>query len=206
MDFLGKVLGGDDDKPQVTHGGSYPAGGGVPYAEDDDFQNAAHYAANHAPEDSSYFSSILGELGQRKHQVAQEDIDEEDAVSSHKAFFGSSPTPEATSSSMGSAAALQALKLFTSSSETHQPQSQSAFIGLAMSQASKLFDQQASAGNVAASVDKQSAVMKAGEMALKMYLKSQAGHGGGLAGAGTSSGSGSGSLGGLLSLASKYVQ
>ncbi|KAK0731533.1 hypothetical protein B0H67DRAFT_549282 [Lasiosphaeris hirsuta] len=205
MDFLGKVLDAVDDKPQVTHGGSYPAGGGIPYAEDDDLQNAAHHAANHAPEDSSFFSSILGEIGQRKHQVAQEDIDEEDAVSSHKQFFGASPTPEATSSSMGSAAALQALKLFTSgSSDTHQPQSQSAFIGLAMSQASKLFDQQASAGNVAASADKQSAVTKAGEMALKMYLKSQAGHGGGLPGA--SSGGGSGSLGGLLSLASKYVQ
>ena len=45
------------------------------------------------------------------------------------------------------------------------------------------------------SADKQSAVMKAGEMALKMYLKGQAGSGG-------SSGGG----GGLLSMASKFMQ
>ena len=70
-----------------------------------------------------------------------------------------------------------------------------------MSQAAKLFDQQASAGNVVGSggqgPDKQSAVMKAGEMALKMYMQSQAqrGH----AGPG-------GGLGPLLGMASKFLQ
>ena len=47
------------------------------------------------------------------------------------------------------------------------------------------------------SADKQSAVMKAGEMALKMYLKGQMG------GGGASGGSGGG---GLLSMASKFMQ
>jgi len=45
-----------------------------------------------------------------------------------------------------------------------------------MSQAAKLFDQQLSEGNVssgASGADKQSAVMKAGELALKMYIQSQ---------------------------------
>ena len=106
---------------------------------------------------------------------------------------------------MGSAAALQALKLFTSGSfSSSQSQSQSAFIGLAMSQASKLFDQQASAGKVSEGTDKQSVVMKAGEMALKMYLKSQ----------GTSQTSSShtqaqessSGLGGLLNIAGKYLK
>jgi len=76
-----------------------------------------------------------------------------------------------------------------------------------MSQASKLFDQQASQGKVAGSGDsKQSAVMKAGEMALKMYLKGQAsgnpaGQG---VGAGGQGGAGGG-VGGLLSMASKFM-
>ena len=47
------------------------------------------------------------------------------------------------------------------------------------------------------SADKQSAVMKAGEMALKLYLKGQ--------GSGGASAGGSGG-GGLLSIASKFMQ
>lgn len=38
----------------------------------------------------------------------------------------------------------------------------------------QLFDQKASQGKVSSDSSKESAVMKAGEMALKMYLKSQA--------------------------------
>lgn len=57
----------------------------------------------------------------------------------------------------------------------------------------KLFDQKASQGKVSSDSSKESAVMKAGEMALKMYLKSSGG------GASQSSGSG------LLGLASKFL-
>jgi hypothetical protein len=101
---------------------------------------------------------------------------------------------------------MQALKLFTSgeaSSTAHsqpQSQSQSAFVGLAMAQAAKLFDAQASQGNVAPGADKQSAVMKAGELALKMYLKSHgSGQGGGSAG-------GEQGVGGLLQFAGKFMK
>lgn len=102
---------------------------------------------------------------------------------------------------------MQALKLFVSSSDeggggggaAQQKQSQSAFVGLAMAQAAKLFDQQAAAGNVAAGEDKQSAVRKAGEMALKMYLKSRAGGGGSAEG-------GSSGLEAMLSMAGKFVR
>jgi hypothetical protein len=127
-----------------------------------------------------------------------------DAVQSHRKFFGlggSEPAAheqQASSSSLGSAAAMQALKLFTSgetgASSAQGSQSQSAFVGLAMAQAAKLFDAQASQGKVAPEADKQSVVMKAGEMALKMYLKS---HG--------SQAGGSGGAGGLLSMASKFM-
>ena len=96
---------------------------------------------------------------------------------------------------MGSAAAMQALKMFSSGQQSSGGgssggQSQSQFIALAMGEASKLFDQQASQGKVADDSSKDSAVMKAGEMALKMYMKSQGGGGG---------------SSGLMGLASKFM-
>jgi len=60
-------------------------------------------------------------------------------------------------------------------------------IGMAMSEASKLFDQQSGQGNVAGGTDKQSAINSAGKMAMQMYMKSQGG-----------------GAGGLMSLASKF--
>lgn len=98
---------------------------------------------------------------------------------------------------MGSAAAMQALKLFTggSSGNTQQGNSQNAFVGMAMAEASKLFDNQASQGNTSSDASKESTVQKAGEMALKMYMKSQMQGGGGSSGAS-----------GLLSMASKFLQ
>ena len=131
------------------------------------------------------------------------------AVRHHKEYYAADagPSPEtATTSGMGTAAAMQALKLFVKGDEDAPPaqqqppqnQSQSAFIGLAMSQAAKLFDQQASAGNVPSEsgADKQSAVMKAGEMALRMYLKSQ--------GSGGAAASGD-NLSGLMTMASRFM-
>ena len=93
---------------------------------------------------------------------------------------------------MGSAAAMQALKMFTGGGSGGQSggSSQNDFIGMAMGQASKLFDQQSSQGNVASGSNKQSAVQKAGEMALKMYMKNQGGSSG---------------ASGLMSLASKFL-
>jgi hypothetical protein len=48
--------------------------------------------------------------------------------------------------------------------------SQNAFIGMAMAQASKLFDQQSSQGNVSSGSSKESVVQQAGEMAFKVCL------------------------------------
>ncbi|KAH8883656.1 hypothetical protein GQ53DRAFT_771614 [Thozetella sp. PMI_491] len=177
----------------TTHGGSYPAGGGFSHDEDEDFRGAAEHASRHAGSsgDSDFFGSILNSVGHRKQQIAQEDIDEEEAVSHHKKFFGNDDEPdEATSGGMGSAAAVQALKLFTSGGGGKQ--SQSEFIGLAMSQASKLFDEQDSKGKVSSGSSKEGAVAQAAEVALKMYMKSQGG------------GSGGG-MGSLLGLAGKFL-
>lgn len=72
--------------------------------------------------------------------------------------------------------------------------SQSAFLGMAMSEASSLFDSQSSQGNVASGVNKQSAITSAAEQAFKMYMRSQGGGGGGGGGAG-----------GLMGLAGKFL-
>ena len=94
---------------------------------------------------------------------------------------------------MGSAAAMQALKMFTGGGggggSSQGGNSQNAFIGMAMGQASKLFDQQSSQGQVAPGADKQSAINSAAKMALSMYMKGQGG----------------GGSGGLMGLASKFM-
>ncbi|KAK4231233.1 hypothetical protein QBC38DRAFT_467224 [Podospora fimiseda] len=190
-------------------------------------KKAAKYAAvntSNESDDKHFFKSILTQLSDKKSSLEQEDIDEEDAITSHKSIFDPSiPTPSTTSSSLGSAAALQALKLFNASPNTPapaDPKAQNAFVGLAMAQAAKLFDQKASEGKVSEGADKNTAVLKAGELALKMYLKgnksggvtSGAGFGGlgaGLVGAylsgglgGDKEGGGGGSaLGGLVNVA-----
>ncbi|KAI8626634.1 hypothetical protein F5Y19DRAFT_488010 [Xylariaceae sp. FL1651] len=179
----------------ATHGGAYPAGG--PRA-DDDFRGAAEHASRHAGDsgDTDLFSNLLGSLGQKKQKLANEDLDEDEAVRTHKKYFqGEDDDNDADDRSMGSAAAMQALKMFSGgqSGNTHESSSQSAFIGLAMGEASKLFDQKASQGKVSSGSSKESAVMQAGEMALKMYMKSQ---GGGHQSSGAS---------GLLGLASKFM-
>jgi hypothetical protein len=96
---------------------------------------------------------------------------------------------------MGSAAAMQALKMFTGggSGNSAGGNSQNAFVGMAMGQASKLFDSQSAAGNVASGASKESAIQQAGEMALKMYMQSQGG------------GSGGGGMSGLMGMASKFL-
>jgi hypothetical protein len=111
----------------------------------DDYSSAAHTAAQHAGNsgDASLFSSALGMLS--GHQAQQGNIDEDEAMRHHQQFYGGADQPHpASSGSMGSAAAMQALKMFNhgGSSSGNGPQSQNDFIGLAMGQAAKLFGMQ----------------------------------------------------------------
>jgi hypothetical protein len=99
---------------------------------------------------------------------------------------------------------MQALKMFGGSSGGGGG-GQNKFIGLAMGQAAKLFDQQAAQGNVSQGANKQDAVASAAKMALQFYLKSEAGGGGMGGGMGGGGGSGGG-LGGLLNMASKFLK
>jgi hypothetical protein len=88
---------------------------------------------------------------------------------------------------------MQALKMFTggSSGGSSGGGGQNQFIGMAMAQASKLFDQQSASGNAHPDATKESAVQQAAQTALQMYMKSQMGGGGGASG--------------LMGLASKFL-
>jgi len=190
--FLSNITG------STSHKTGFPAGAGVSHGDDEDFNNAAQHASNHAGAsgDQGIFASVLGSIGSRKQEVAEGDLDEEEAVRSHKKFFGNEDdgASEATPHSMGTAAAMQAMKMFAGGQAGGKTQSQSQFIGLAMGEASKLFDQQASAGRVSSDAGtKSSAIQSAGEMAFKMYMKSQM------------SGSGGGGGFNMMSLASKLL-
>jgi hypothetical protein len=88
---------------------------------------------------------------------------------------------------------MQALKMFSGGQGggSSGGGSQNQFIGMAMAQASQLFDQQSAAGNTHPSATKESAVANAAQMALKMYMKSEMGGGGGASG--------------LMGMASKFL-
>lgn len=86
---------------------------------------------------------------------------------------------------------MQALKMFTGGQAggSGGGNMQNQFIGMAMSQAAQLFDQQSAQGNTHPNASKQDAVSSAAQTALKMYMKSEMG----------------GSGGGLMSFASKLL-
>ncbi|KAL7943099.1 hypothetical protein V8C42DRAFT_329687 [Trichoderma barbatum] len=157
-----------------AHGGNYPAGGDFSH-EDEELRTAHQQASQHAGSsgNSELFSNIINSIGQKKSHLANDDIDEQDAIRKHKETY-EQDADNLDSHSLGSAAALQALKKFTQG-ETGGNQSQGAFLGLALSEASKLFDAKAANGKVSSEASKESAIQQAGELALKMYLKSQGG-------------------------------
>jgi superfamily II DNA/RNA helicase len=171
---------------QASHGGSASFFGGN--NDDDEFRKAKEEAANRAGSSGSsdMFSSIISAIGQKKSQVANEDLDEEDAIKKHKKTYESDDEDD-DEDTLGAAAAMQALKMFNKG-ETGEKQSQGAFLGLAMSEASKLFDAKSAKGKVSSGASKESTIQKAGEMAMKMYFKSQGQ-----------------SQGGLMGLASKFM-
>ncbi|KAL5001682.1 hypothetical protein BDV10DRAFT_148614 [Aspergillus recurvatus] len=159
----------------------------------DDLNPALSHASAHASsEDSSLFSQALSFINQRKSEGVNVDIDEEQAVDAHRRYEQGG---NMDSKDFGAGAALQALKMFNSSSgqETGGGKDKNAFIGMAMAQAAKMWEEKAGKGE--ASGDKQSAINQAAEMAFKMYLKSQ-----------MSGSEGTGGPGGFMSLASKFLK
>ncbi|KAL2756583.1 hypothetical protein ACRALDRAFT_1062314 [Sodiomyces alcalophilus JCM 7366] len=184
-------------QPQALPGGNKATGGSypIPGGDDDDFRSAASEATRQAGShgDNDLFSSVLGALGQKKGQVEKEDIDEDDILSKYKKFAGgeAGPKEQADEKSLGAAAAMQALKLFNSGDTKGQKNTQGGFLGLAMAEASKLFDDNAKSGRVKQGTTKEGVIQQAGEIALKLFFKSQAKDAG---------------AGGLVNLASKFLK
>lgn len=115
--------------------------------------------------DNDLFSSALSFLKNRKDD--DDDVDEDQLQRSHQQLYQQGGGGNHDSGSLGGGAALQALKLFSGGGSNGQSGGQSQMIGLAMSEASKLFDQQSSQGNVASGTDKQSVINMAAKMAFK---------------------------------------
>ncbi|KAL6904569.1 hypothetical protein GGI43DRAFT_380983 [Trichoderma evansii] len=193
-EFLEEQLQGSGSSHQGGHlppgnnayGGNYPAGGDF-HHEDEELRTAHQQAQQYAGSsgNSDMFSNAINSISQNKSHLANSDIDEQEAIRRHQETY-SQESSNLSSNSLGSAAAMQALKKFTQG-ETGGNQSQGAFLGLAMSEASKLFDAKAANGQVSSDASKESVIQQAGEMAMKMYFKSQGNQ-----------------SGGLLSLASKF--
>ncbi|KAK7465368.1 Chitinase 2 [Stygiomarasmius scandens] len=158
----------------------------------------ADKASQHGSGGSDLFKSAMGFLNDNKFEH-EKPIDEEDVTSSHRAAYTEGKPQSLPASSLGSAAALEVLKKFTSGSSGSSGSSSSSktdLISMAMAEASKLFDKSggASSGN------KQDAVNGAAMTVMKLLVQSKFG------GAQTTGGSNSGGLSGLLSLASQFAK
>ncbi|KYG43462.1 hypothetical protein M433DRAFT_156736 [Acidomyces richmondensis BFW] len=185
----------DERRHGESYGQSTGTSYGGGYSGPGDLSDVVHHASQQAGDsgDSSMFQNAIGMIQGRHQQYQNEPIDEQDAIRQHAAYYnGGEGAGPATSNGMGSAAALQALKMFNQGGSSGGGNSQSQFISMAMAQAAKLFDQQSAQGNVADGHSKQDAISSAGEMAMKLFMKSEMGSGG----------SGGG---GLMNLASKFL-
>ncbi|KAL1951521.1 hypothetical protein VTO73DRAFT_670 [Trametes versicolor] len=142
--------------------------------------------------DHSLFSSALGFIKSNKSEHEQP-IDEEGVQHAHRKAYEEDSAGSLSAGSLGSAAAMQVLKQFTSSGSSGGG-SQTQLISLAMAEASKLFDKSGgtSSGN------KQDAVNGAAMTVMKLLVQSK--FSGGATGGGNSGG-----LGSLMGLASKFM-
>ncbi|SCZ99032.1 BZ3500_MvSof-1268-A1-R1_Chr7-1g09363 [Microbotryum saponariae] len=164
-----------------------------------DFDQIASLASSHSGEDEGMFAQAMHFVKQGQHE--NNDIDEQAAQQAHAQAYGDQDSSNMSTNGLGAAAALQAMKKFTSGNQGQQ-QSQSSggggfqaqLISQAMAEASKLFDQNGGTGDGGS---KQDAVGSAGKMALQLLLKSQA--------SGAIGGANSGGLAGLMGMASKFM-
>jgi hypothetical protein len=157
-------------RPQQGYGGS----GGDDYNAADAVRHAQQHG-NHGDDEGGMFGQAMSYIGQNKQSLQNQDVDEQQMVQAHQQLYGQGGGGQQhDSNSLGAGAAMQALKMFSGGGAGQGGQgsqgggnSQSQFMGMAMSQASKLFDQQSANGNVQSGVDKQSAIESAAKMAFQ---------------------------------------
>jgi len=193
-----KTGGAEYNAPDHSSGGRPPASA-VPDLDDD---HVVSTAAAHGSGESDLFSQGLSFLrSQTGEHAAAPPVDERKVQDAHEQAYGQGNSKSLDASSLGSAAALQALKNFTGGGGSSAPSGnsssgggmQSKLIGMAMAEASKLFDSQggASSGN------KQDAVNGAAATVMKLLIQSKL--------SGTVGGGNSGGLGSLVGLAGKFL-
>jgi hypothetical protein len=162
---------GDSYNNNNNQGSSYGQQGGAEFnrpggqwgAASHDFGSAAQHAEQHAGSSGSpgVFGEALGYLQNNMGGIQQsaENINEGHAVQAHQARYGDGGgqrgSQQHDSQTLGMGAAMQALHMFTGGGQGAAGASgagaqggQNQFIGMAMAQASKLFDEQSGQGNV----------------------------------------------------------
>ncbi|KAF8078873.1 hypothetical protein FPV67DRAFT_1466728 [Lyophyllum atratum] len=149
-------------------------------------------AAEQETGERSLFETALSFLGDNKNEHEQP-LDEEHVTKAHEKAYAEGNASALSASSMGSAAALQILKQFTSGGKSGGSGSQTHLISMAMAEATKLFDKSGGA----ASGNKQDAVNGAAMTVMKLLVQSKF--------SGGTAGSSSGGVGGLMSLATHFA-
>ncbi|KAH9469826.1 hypothetical protein MJO28_004299 [Puccinia striiformis f. sp. tritici] len=200
----GAPAGGNDFN---VMGGAHlnrPAGGQMIDSDGDgipDLEQAAAHASGNSGDsgDSSMFKSAISFIKTQSQKGGDDDdIDEEKVAEAHDRAYNQKQGSSLDAKSMGTAAALQAFKQFSSGGASNEPKhnedGKSKLIGMAMAQAAKLFD---SSGG-AASGQKQDAVNSAGNMVMKLLMKQKLQQMTGGGGGGGGSGGGLGSLAGMI--------
>jgi len=152
--------------------------------------------AHGSGDDGSHYSSALAHVQQNAGQHSQP-VDEDAVQDAHRQAYEEGSGGNLPAASLGSAAALQAFKKFTSGGGGGGGGgSQSQLISMAMGEASKLFDKSGGGGGGG----KQEAINGAAMTVTKLLVQSKFS---GMVGGGDSGGLGG--LGGLASLASKFA-
>ncbi|WVR04614.1 hypothetical protein IAU60_001625 [Kwoniella sp. DSM 27419] len=196
--FTGGFSGGGEqyNRPHGEGGAGYGGmSGGLPDIDTNAAVSAADQHASNGSQNSDLFSTAMGFLGNMNKDDT--DVDEDRVQQQHQEAYGQGNAGNMSANAIGSAAALQALKAFTSGNSQAASggggNMQSKMIGMAMSEAAKLFDQSGGA----ASGNKQDAVTSAGQTIMKLLLKSQF--------SGMTGGGNSGGLSSLMSMAQKFM-
>ncbi|KIY69166.1 hypothetical protein CYLTODRAFT_442864 [Cylindrobasidium torrendii FP15055 ss-10] len=184
----------DSDSASKTGGQEYNDGP-TSSGPNIDHDEAVQKAGKHGSEgDKDLFSTAMSFISNNigDHNAP---VDEADAVKAHDKAYGQNSASSLDARSMGSAAALQVLKKFTSGGSSESSgKSKTDLISMAMAEAAKLFDK--SGGT--ASGNKQDAVNGAAMTIMKLFVQSKA--------SGTTGGSNSGGLGQLMSLAQQFAK
>ncbi|RDB28669.1 hypothetical protein Hypma_015787 [Hypsizygus marmoreus] len=190
---VSKTGGHEFNSPDNT---AKTSGNNVPSFIDPD--EAVQSAQKEGSGERSLFETALGFLGDNKKEH-EKPLDEESVTRAHEKAYTEGNAGNLSASSLGSAAALQVLKQFTSGGKSSGSGSQTQLISMAMAEATKLFDKSGGA----ASGNKQDAVNGAAMTVMKLLVQSKFGGGGSST---TIGGSNSGGLSGLMSLASKFTK